>query len=280
MQSVWCTENTSQKSACDIVRGGDTGFDYQPDDVWVAGDSVFIMGLLSSSVSQYTLDGAFVRSTGSLNGGHYSVAAWGNNLWTTYGYKGSSTVAQFALKNPGTTIPLVHVFSWTKLGGPFEGARAIATGTDGKLYVSDRAGLQVFSPSGKLLSTTALPADANDIAVRYDGTVYVTRGRGYGADVYSPGPLVTLSKQSSSQTAIALAGRVWPSHAHDRIALQLIEGGGWHTFATTSLDGRSRFVYTWKPARRLVHYSVRAYFKDPHPYHSDRESQILVVSTS
>ena len=277
VQAVWCPRNTSEPGACDITSDD---FDYEPYDVWVAGDSIYVMGLLGNTVRQYTLSGGLVRSTPSLNGGHFAVAAWGSNLWSTYGDKGSSTVALFALNGSGTTIPLVHVFTWKKTGDPFEGAHALATGIDGELYVVDRAGLQVFTSSGKLLSTTPLPADVNDIAVRYDGTVYVTRGRGGGADVYSPGPLVTLSRQSFSKTNIVLTGRVWPSHAGDRIVLQRSEGNGWNSFATLTLDGRSRFVYDWKPPRRLVRYSVRAYFKDPHPDHADRESQILVVSTS
>ena len=141
---------------------------------------------------------------------------------------------------------------------------------------------KVFSPGGKLLSTTRLPEtfSGSDIAVRYDGTVYITGHRSHGADVYSPGPLVTLSRKSFSRTQIVLGGRVWPSHAHDRIVLQRAEGNGWHTFAKLKLSSRSRFLYHWHPPRRLVHYSVRAFFKDPHRYHSDRESQILVVSTS
>jgi hypothetical protein len=77
-----------------------------------------------------------------------------------------------------------------------------------------------------------------------------------------------------------LAGGVSPSRAHDRIILQRLEANGWHTLVTLRLDGRSRFVYHWRPPRRLVHYRVRAFFPDPHPYYSDRESQILVVSTS
>jgi hypothetical protein len=282
VQAVWCTDNTVNTTVCDIVRGGDDGFDYEPQDIWVVGDSVYVMGRLGNTVRQYTLNGGFVSSTPSLNDGHYSLAAWGIDLWATYGDKGSTTVALFGLNGSGTTIPLVHVFTWKNTGDPFEGASAIATGIDGKLYVLDRAGLQVFSPRATLLSTTPLPVafSANQLAVRYDGTVYITGARGYGANIYSPGPLVTLSRQSFSKTAIVLAGRVWPSHAHDRIVLQRSEGNGWNTMATLTLDGRSQFVYRWKPPRRLVHYSVRAYFPDPHPYHADRESQILVVSTS
>ena len=282
VRAVWCTDNTANADACDIVRGGDTGFDYQPQDVWVVNDSVYVMGRLGGTVRQYTLAGGFVRSTPSLNGGHSSVAAWGINLWATYGDKGSTTAALLALNGSGTTIPLVHVFTWKQTGDPFEGASALATGIDGKLYVLDRAGLQVFSPAGKLLSTTAFPEgfSAVDLAVRYDGTVYVTDGRGYGANVYSPGPIVTLQRKSFSKTDIVLGGSVTPSHANDKIVLQLSEKNGWHNVATLTLDDKSQFTYDWKPARRLVHYSLRAFFKDPHPNHSDRESKILVVSTS
>jgi hypothetical protein len=67
-------------------------FDYEPYDVWVVGDSIYVMGLLGNTVRQYTLSGGLVRSTPSLNGGHFAVAAWGSNLWSTYGDKGSSTV--------------------------------------------------------------------------------------------------------------------------------------------------------------------------------------------
>ena len=116
--------------------------------------------------------------------------------------------------------------------------------------------------------------------MRYDGTVYVTDGRGYGANVYSPGPLVTLQRKSFSKTDIVLGGAVTPAHANDKIVLQLSEGNGWHNIATLTLDDKSQFTYDWKPPRRLVHYSVRAFFKDPHPNHSDRESKILTVSTS
>jgi hypothetical protein len=280
VQAMWC--NTSLKlSGCDIVRGDQTGFDYNPNDVWAVGDTVWVAGRLSNSIRQYTLSGNFVRSTSTTNNAAYSVAAWGINLWSTYGGNGSSTVALYALDASSPTISLVHAFPWS-LGGPFEDTRGLATGIDGTLYVVDRAGLQVFSPNGTLLSTTAMPSDfiANDVAVRYDGTVYVTGENGYGANVYSPGPLVTLSRRSFSRDEIVLAGGVSPSRAHDRIILQRLEANGWHTLVTLRLDGRSRFVYHWRPPRRLVHYRVRAFFPDPHPYYSDRESQILVVSTS
>ena len=276
VQAMWCNPKLGL-TGCDIVSND---IDFYPDDVWAVGDRVFVSGRLSNTVREYTLGGTLVASA-ETNGAAYSVAVWGINLWSTYGGNGSSTVGLYGLNPSGPSIDLVHAFPWS-LGGPFEGTTGLATGIDGKLYVVDRAGLQVFSPSGRLYGTTKLPETfiANDIAVRYDGTVYITGARAHGALVYSPGPLVTLSRKSFTRTKIVLGGRVKPSHKHDRIVLQRAEGDGWHTFARLRLDARSRFLYSWHPPRRLVHYRVRAFFKDPHRYHSDRASQILTVSTS
>jgi len=54
---------------------------------------------------------------------------------------------------------------------------------------------------------------------------------------------------------------------------------GWHARATVPLDRQSKFVYHWKPPRANVPYRVRLAFHDPHPYHADRESAILTVTS-
>jgi len=276
-QSVWCNGGgfPAVPSVCDVTDH--EKIDIYPNDVWATANAVYVAGQLAHTVREYTLDGTYVRKTlGPGVGG--SVTVWGAYLWSTVGGNGSNTVALWSTDPSNSSIQLVHAFPW-KFEGPFEGASDVYTGIDGTLYVVDGRGLQVFSPSGILRSTTKLPHGYENLAVRYDGTVYLTDGNTPGADIYSPGALVTLVKQPGGQHEIVLAGAVKPAHAGDAIVLQRAQGNGWHTLTTLKLDASSRFVYHWTPPRALVQYRVRAFFHDPHPYHADRESVILSVAS-
>jgi len=135
----------------------------------------------------------------------------------------------------GNEIPLVHAWPW-KLDGPTEDLSSVWTGIDGTLYMLDRRGLEVFSPSGQPRSVTKLPDSyrAVDVAVRYDGMVYIVGEFTKGAEVWSPGATVTLKKLPGKADEVVLAGSVVPSHAHDAIVefgRHKPEGEVWSSFA-------------------------------------------------
>ena len=134
--------------------------------------------------------------------------------------------------------------------------------------------------SGQPRSVTALPDSYRpvDVAVRYDGLVYIVGEFTKGAEVWSPGATVTLTKLPGKRNEIVLAGSVVPAHARNPVVIQRAEGDGWHTLATVRLDAHSKFVYHWKPPRASVPYRVRLFFHDPHPYHADRASAVLAVT--
>lgn len=273
--SIWCGKTTFPAGVCDLV--GD--FDYFPHDVWVEDDRVWVAGRFGNSIKEYTLAGALVRSVGT--GAGYSVAQWGTNLWATHSGNGDPILAQYSADpTAGSEIPLVHAWPW-KLDGPTEDLSSVWTGIDGTLYMLDRRGLEVFSPSGQPRSVTKLPDSyrAVDVAVRYDGMVYIVGEFTKGAEVWSPGATVTLKRLPGKAGEVVLAGSVVPAHAHDAIVIQRAEENGWHALATVRLDRQSKFVYHWKPPRANVPYRVRLAFHDPHPYHADRESAILTVAS-
>ena len=278
VETMWCN-NDIGKDGCDIVRSGDQGFDFYPNDVWVTDHAVYVAGRLANTVSQYGLNGDYVRSSDSTSNSAWSVAVNGNQLWSTYGGNGHTNMALFSADPTSAVFPLVHVFGgpYASTPGKFTNVAGLWTQTNGTLYVVDGGRVQVFSPSGRYQSTIQLPADfrGNDVAVRYDGTVYVTGEHGYGANVYSPGPLVTmLVDQTGHANDVRLHGRVWPSHAGNPIVLQRVAANGFRTIATVKLDRSSRFNYIWHPPAAGRDYAARAFFHDPHRYHADRASRL------
>lgn len=279
IEGIWCGKTTNPAGICDLTTNSRTGYDFYPNDVWVTDDRVWVAGRLGNSITEYDLSGNFVRSVST--GGAYSVAQWGTNLWATHSGNGDPILALYSADpTAGKDIPLVHVWPW-KLDGPTENLTSVWTGIDGTLYMLDRRGLEVFSPSGQPRSVTPLPDSYRpiDVAVRYDGTVYVVGEFTKGAEVFSPGATVTLTKLPGKKSEIVLAGSVVPAHPKNQIVIQRSEADGWHTLKALRLDSRSKFVYHWTPPRAKVQYQVRLVFHDPHPYHADRESAILTVAS-
>jgi hypothetical protein len=278
-KGAWCN-TVGNTTGCDVTRGGRQGFDYNPNDVWVNGDSVYVAGRLGNEIKQYNRSGDYIRSTDNTQGAAYSLAAQGTQLWSTYG---NSRIASFSLNPTSPTMNLVHAFGtgFSNAPGQFANPKGIWIGYDGTLYVLDYTRVQVFSPSGIYLSAIKLPKRVRgvDVATRYDGTVYVSDALGYGADVYSPGPIVNLKKVPGARDEIVLGARVTPSHRGNRIVLERITGNGWRRIVKLRLDRRSSVRYRWHPPRRNFHYQVRASFKDPHRYHADRASAIIDVAS-
>jgi hypothetical protein len=272
---------TPANTDCDVTRGGKEGFDFNPHDVWINGESFYVAGRFGNVVKQYNINGDYVRESDSTMGAAYSVAAQGTQMWSTYS---NSNIASYSLDPGNTKMNLVHVFgagfNSTK-PGEFANPKGIWIGYDGKLFVLDETRVQVFSPSFRYLSTITLPKSVRgvDIATRYDGTVYVSDALGYGALVYSPGPIVNLKKVPGARDEIVLSVRVSPGHPGDQILLERIAGNGWRKIAKLRLDQHSSVRYHWNPPRRNHHYEVRASFKDPHPYHADRASAIIDVAS-
>jgi hypothetical protein len=276
IESVWCGK-AFPAGVCD--KTDLSAYDYYPNDVWVTDNRLWVAGLLSNMVREYDLSGNLVRSVKT--GGAASVAQWGTSVWTTHSGNGSDVLAQYSADpGAGKDIPVVHVWPWS-LKGPTEEVSSVWTGIDGTLYMIDRRGLEVFSPSGRPLGVTTLSDSYRpiDVAVRYDGMVYITGEFTHGAEVFSPGATVTLKKLPGKKSEVVLAGSVLPAHAGNQIVIQRSAANGWRTLATLRLDARSKFVYHWTPPRARVQYQVRLFFHDPHPYHADRESAILTVAS-
>jgi hypothetical protein len=282
--SSWC--NTALGiGGCDVVDSGPSGYPYDPYGISLLPHptgiaSVFVADL-HGLVWEYDSGGGFQRVSDSTANGAQGVAAAGGALWSTYGL---NQIGLFSLDPSSPTIQFVHAFGGaqsTTVPGRFLTPRGIATAANGEVYVIDCCRVQVFSATGRFLSQIRLPGDDRGfgVAVRYDGTVYATGERSYGADVYSPGMLVSLRRVSAARNVVALSGGVTPRRPGLRILLQRLTAGGWTTFARLRLDRRSRFAYTWRPPRRLVGYQVRAFFHDPKPYYADRASQPITVST-
>ena len=273
VDEVWCARDFPG-GVCDVTSPGT--FDRLPNDVWVSDDRVWVAGRFADTIREYGFDGSLVRESQS-TGRALSVAQWGAQLWSTYNSNALLTGALWSADpTTGKEIPLVKVFP---SDGSFKGTKGVWTGIDGTLYVVDNAGMQVYSPSGLLRSTVKLGFVPEDVAARYDGTVYVTGGHIHGAEVYSPGATVTLKKVPGGRHEVRLAGKVVPGLPHSKIVLQRAEGNGWHRLATVPLNRRSAFSYSWKPPRRFVSYRVRAFWKDRRPYYADRDSAILTVAS-
>jgi hypothetical protein len=282
VDGMWCNNITSHEG-CDISRGGPDGFDYDPHDVWVqtnptgVNSKVYISGRLSNTISEYEADGTFIHASES-TGAAYTVAVSGARVWSSFEGNGHTNLALLAVD----TLGLVHPFGgdYASKPGFFQNVRGVWTQTDGTLFVVDGERVQVFSPSGRYRSTITLPHNfgGNDVAVRYDGTVYVTGDHGFGANVYSPGPTVRLFvDQTDHGNDVRLHGSVLPPHPGDRVTLQRVAANGLRTIATPILDARSRYSYTWHPPAAGRDYAGRAFFHDPHPYHADRATRLGLI---
>ena len=251
--------------------GSTGGFPAGPVDVWVTNSGVFApFGLL---IREYDLVGNYVGDSVPLRE-PVSVAAWGGALWTT-----EHQVNKLALLSLGaaTSFPLMRELGSgafdDKTPGSFAAPVAVATAPNGNVYVLDRSRVQVFDSGGRYLSAITLPSNfggPSDVAVRYDGTVYVTGADRPGALVYSPGAIVTLRVKQLGPRTIALTGSVRPKHA-GTVELQRTESG-FRTIARLRLDRHSAFRYVWHAPRAHARYAFRAFFRDPHSYHADRAS--------
>lgn len=273
----WCYWDLNTQG-CEFF---DDRIDFYPHDVDVVGDRVYIAGISSDTAREYNRAGDLLRKTQSVNGAH-SVSVWGGQLWLTQ--RSDSKIGLFSLDPGNTTINRYHelgsTFDYTgRRRGHFTYPRALTTAPNGTLYVLDGYRVQVFSPSGRYWSEFALPKDdtyPQDLAVRYDGTVYVAVVRHTGKPgvmVFSPGPLVSLKLRQKGRKKIRISGAVKPGHAGSKIELQRLDTG-WRTIRKVRLDSSSRFSFDWNAPRAEVTYTIRAFFKDPHRYHADRASQI------
>ena len=221
-ESVWCGK-AFPAGVCDLT--GLSTYDYYPNDVWVTDDRVWVAGRLSETIREYDLSGTFVRSVKT--GDASSVAQWGGSLWSTHSGNGSNVLGLYSADPAaGKDIPLVHMWPWS-LKGPTEEVSSVWTGIDGTLYMIDRRGLEVFSASGLPRGVTTLSDSYRpiDVAVRYDGMVYITGEFTHGAEVFSPGATVALKKLPGKKSEIVLAGSVVPAHARNHGFLEDREGG-------------------------------------------------------
>jgi DNA-binding beta-propeller fold protein YncE len=299
-QGGWCYwQAPQQPDGCSVREGAD--LDFYPDDVWVTDSLVYVAGGNADRVSEYDRAGKLRRTTVAGPAGS-GVAAVADQLWSVR--YDVSRLGLFSLDPAKPTIELVHEFGSGKFDprthGSFASPFAVAVGPNGRVYVDDAYRVQVFTPSGRYLSTIELPGGAVDsvpgqgVAVRYDGTVYVARGALHRVDVFSPGPLVTLTLkrlpvgtivrpgQSTSGTAtgpnaIEFTGTVWPPRPHDAIEIQEISKG-FKTIATGTLDSNSAFRIVWDAPQSERTYAFRAFFYDPHPYYANRASAIEQIA--
>ena len=278
----WCSSPASeQPSGCTARRGSGLtgGFPARPTDVWVTRDAVFAP--FGSLIREYDSAGNYVRDSVSLSQ-PTSAAVAGGQLWAP-----EYQVSKLALLSLGSgqgAMSLVREFgSGTydgKKPGSFAAPRAVATAPDGKVYVLDSTRVQVFASSGRYLSAITLPdyfGGPSDVAVRYDGTVYVTGTDSPGALVYSPGPVVSLRLKQLGSRRIELSGSVRPGHAGASIELQRVESG-FRTIARLKLDRRSAFHVAWTAPTAHAGYAFRAFFRDPHPYHANRASRLEQIT--
>jgi hypothetical protein len=273
----WCSSPPAlQPSGCTVRRGSGSagGFPAGPVDVWVGDHAVYTP--FGGLIREYDLTANYVADSSVLSG-PASVAASGGRLWAT---ESTSKLALLAADPTSGTLPLLRELGSGrydgKTPGSFAGPRAVATAPNGNLYVLDSTRVQVFDASGRYLNAITLPADfggASDVAVRYDGTVYVTGADRPGALVYSPGPLVALRLRQVGARRIQLTGTVRPAHAGSAIELQRVESG-YRTVARIRLDRRSAFRTVWTAPRAHAGYAFRAFFHDPHAYHADRASRL------
>jgi hypothetical protein len=275
------------------------GIDPFPNDVDAKGERIWIAGAYGGRVREYTFEPKFVRQT--TEGANYptgpsslSVGDAPAYIWATDDSQSQLTLLDLNPVNEDinriTTLGGGEYDSRTP--GKFGRPNAVEVGPAGRffddIFVLDGERIQVFTPGGdngalitqpELRHVINLPGEqygGNYIDVRYDGTIYVTGRYSEGADVYSPGPIVTLRVKARSNRRIELSGRVFPPHARRRIRLERLEQG-WETITRVRLDQGSRFKHVWRAPRAGASYALRAVFSDPHPYHANRNSEIKEI---
>jgi DNA-binding beta-propeller fold protein YncE len=269
----WCNHD-DDKQGCDVVK--DT-VDFYPYDVDATSGRVYVAGRLENTVREYDRAGTYLRKSDPPVDGAFSTAVFGGQLWLTQRYE--SSVGLFSLDPSNATINRYHSLGsdFSSARGKFTYPQAVATAPNGTLFVLESDRVLVFSPSGIYLTEFTLPAgsDGEDIAVSYDGNLYIADNSSTkpGVLVYSPGPLVTLKLRRAGGRKVRISGRVkLPGHPGRRIRLQRLASNGWRNIKRVRLDSRSRYKHTWHTPRKRT-YTVRAFFKDPHRYHAPRTSQ-------
>ena len=275
------------------------GIDPYPNDVDAVGDRIWMTGSYDGHVREYrhTDPPTYIRKSDSnynypTGPGGISVSPGALFLLGTD--DSASRAGIFDLNPVNETINLIGTIGGggydSKTPGKFGYPRAVEIGREGPffddMYVLDSDRVQVFTPGGEsgalitqpeLRHVIELPGDnyrARYLDVRYDGTIYVTGVDSAGADVYSPGVLITLRAKALSDRRIRLRGRIFPPHARRRVKLERLDSG-WDGIGRAPLKDGSRFEFVWRAPRRGKTYAFRAQFADPHAYHADRASGIV-----
>lgn len=274
-EGSWCNTDIDV-GGCDLVDPSD--YDYYPVDVDVLESRVYVSGVSSNWVREYTREGGLLRRSEPAVDGAYSISIFGGQLWLTQRF--SSTVGLYSLDPGNTTINRYHELGseFSPTAGKFTYPTALTAAPDGRLFVLDNdKRVLTFLPSGRYLNEFDLPADAvgEDIVARFDDTVFVadnSRERP-GILVYSPGPVVSLKLADAGNNRVLISGGVKKrAHPGAKLKLQRLEADGWNNITRVELDERSRYSYEWKAPRERI-YWFRAFFRDPHNYHADRASR-------
>ena len=274
------------------------GLDPFPNDVDAKGDRIWISGAYGGRIREYDFQPKFRRHTSRT--ANYptgptslSVGDAPASFWTTDNSK--SQIVLFDLNpsnpeiNPITTLGEGYS---SNTPGKFGSPDAVEVGPAGRffddLFVVDGERVQIFTPGGacgcllnqpvfrRMIELPGSNFGGKYIDVRYDGTIYVTGVHSAGAEVYTPGVIVTLRAKALGKRRIRLSGRIFPPHARTKIRLDRLEQG-FEKIATVPIEDGSRFEHVWRAPRKDKTYAVRAFFRDPHRTHMDRNSEIKQV---
>ena len=299
---AWCeTAGTGCKRLGTIVPAGSqevNGMDPFPTDVDAKGDRIWIAGAYGGRVREYDFEPRFRRQTSRT--ANYPTGPSSISVGDAPGYfwatdDSASEVVLFDLDPSNSEINQEATIGddySTSTPGRFGSPSAVEVGPAGRffddLFVLDGERVQVFTPGGgcgclltqpELRRVIELPGDnfaGKYMDVRYDGTIYVTGRHSEGADVYTPGVIITLKTKARKNRRITLSGRIFPPHARTRIRLERLEQG-WETIETVPIKDGSRFSHVWRAPRAGKTYAVRAFFRDPHRFHMNRNSEIKHV---
>lgn len=82
---------------------------------------------------------------------------------------------------------------------------------------------------------------------------------------------ITLAHRNAGSGYVEIfSGAVKPAHPGSRVLLQRRRGGSWHTLASGSLDGRSRYRVSWPVPLRSATYLFRTLL----PAHADHAAGV------